>query len=250
VAHGVPPGHALTRDLIGTPRGVPGLVVFDNDGVLIDSESLANRLLASYLTGLGVPTSFDYSVRHYLGGSLSRVRVDAEQHSGRTLPPSFEADFERRLIYAFEHELRPAPGVPQILRKLRDRRVPFCVASSGSHARIRSSLLAAGLWQDFDGRAFSADDVSEGKPRPELFLLAARTMGVPPQQTLVIEDSPLGIQAGLAAGMTVWAVAGLSPATRAADAHRRFASMLEIEHSLALLTAADPRPPSQGHERG
>jgi HAD superfamily hydrolase (TIGR01509 family) len=208
--------------------------------VLIDSESLANRLLASYLTDLGVPTSFDYSVRHYLGGSLSRVRVDVERRSGRALPPSFEADFERQLACTFEHELRPLPGVPGILRRLRDRRVPFCVASSGSRARVRSSLLAAGLWPDFDGRAFSADDVSEGKPHPELFLWAARTMGVPPARTLVIEDSPLGIQAGRAAGMTVWAVAGLSPASRAADAHRRFASMVEIERSLALLTAADP----------
>jgi HAD superfamily hydrolase (TIGR01509 family) len=222
----------LTGEPSGTAQEPPGLIVFDNDGVLVDSESLANRLLASYLTELGVPTSFDYSVQHYLGGSLSRVRMHVEQQFGRALEPSFERQFERRLLDAFESELRPMPGVPGVVSWLQAQGVPFCVASSGSHERVRSSLRAAGLWQEFDGRAFSADDVSAGKPDPELFLWAAHSMGVPPARTLVIEDSPLGIEAGLAAGMTVWAVAGLSPSTRCAEAHRQFASMLEVERML------------------
>jgi HAD superfamily hydrolase (TIGR01509 family) len=221
----------LTREPIGTVQGPPGLIVFDNDGVLVDSESLANRLLASYLSESGVPTSFDYSVRHYLGGSLSRVRTHVEREFGHVLDPSFERQFERRLLDAFESELRPMPGVPGIVSWLRAEGIPFCVASSGSHDRVRSSLRAAGLWRDFDGRAFSADDVSAGKPEPDLFLWAARTMGVPPARALVIEDSPLGVEAGLAAGMTVWAVAGLSPSSRCGGAHRQFASMLEVERA-------------------
>jgi HAD superfamily hydrolase (TIGR01509 family) len=226
---------------------LPALIVFDNDGVLIDSESLANQLLSTFLTELGIPTSFDYSVRHYLGGSLNRVRADVERRAGRTMASSFEAEFERQLAHLFERKLAPMTGVTEILGLLRAHDVPFCVASSGSHARIRSSLLAAGLWHDFEGRTYSADDVAEGKPNPALFLLAAHQMGVPPARAMVIEDSSVGIEAGLAAGMTVWGVDGLSQAAPRANSHRQFASMSEIKNSLSILAGVgQPWPDSAG----
>jgi HAD superfamily hydrolase (TIGR01509 family) len=216
--------------------GAPSLVIFDNDGVLVDSESLANRLLAEYLTEQGVPTSYDYSVKHYLGGSLGRVRIDVARRSGPGLADTFEADYERRLNDTFDRALRAMPGVRGVIDHLKDRDIPYCVASSGSHARIQSSLRTAGLWPDFEGRTFSADDVLVGKPDPGLFLWAAESMGVLPAATVVIEDSAVGLQAGLLAGMTVWALAGLSPSAADVVAHRRFESMNEIEIALRLLT--------------
>ncbi len=195
------------------------LVIFDNDGVLVDSEPLSNRILADQLTELGHPTTYEESVRDYLGAALHRVHDVVLERSGQTLPPDFDAVFHARVFAAFEQELRPVAGVAAVLEKLSADGVETCVASSGSHERIRVALRMTGLAGYFaEERLFSAQDVGRGKPAPDLFLHAARVMGVTPERCAVVEDSPLGVQAAVAAGMDVYGFAAMTPRERLADA--------------------------------
>ncbi|MFJ8336601.1 HAD family hydrolase [Streptomyces sp. NPDC094437] len=198
------------------------LVIFDNDGVLVDSEPLSNRLLAGYLTELGHPTTYEDSLHDYMGSALHRVRELVEERSGRRLPADFDDVFQARVFAAFERELKPVAGAGDLLAELARDGVPYCVASSGSHARIRSGHRAAGLDRWFEEtRIFSADDVGRGKPDPALFLHAAEKMGVAPQRCVVVEDSPLGVLAARAAGMDVYAFTAMTPAERLLDAGAR-----------------------------
>ncbi|MEU6175591.1 HAD family hydrolase [Streptantibioticus parmotrematis] len=191
------------------------LVIFDNDGVLVDSEPLSNRILAGYLTELGHPTTYEESVRDYMGAALHRVHDVVLERSGRALPADFDDVFHARVFEAFERELRPVDGIAQVLEKLDADGVPYCVASSGSHERIRVGHRAAGLTRYFDeARLFSSQDVGRGKPAPDLFLHAARSMGVAPERCVVVEDSPLGVQAAVAAGMDVVGFVAMTPAER------------------------------------
>ncbi|KPI09982.1 HAD-superfamily hydrolase, subfamily IA, variant 3 [Actinobacteria bacterium OK074] len=207
------------------------LVLFDNDGVLVDSEPLSNTLLAAYLTELGHPTSYEDSLRDYMGAALHRVHDLVAERSGRRLPEGFDEVFQGRVFAAFERELEPVAGVGGVLEKLVADGVPYCVASSGSHARIRAGHRAAGLSRWFDeGRIFSAEDVGRGKPAPDLFLYAAERMGVEPARCLVVEDSPLGVRAGVAAGMDVFGFTAMTPAERllAEGATQLFGDMGEL----------------------
>ncbi|MFI1361174.1 HAD family hydrolase [Streptomyces sp. NPDC020898] len=205
------------------------LVIFDNDGVLVDSESISNNLLAAYLTELGHPTSYEDSLRDYMGSAMHRVHDLVEERSGRRLPDGFDDVFHARVFAAFERELRPVAGVVDVLEKLGVEGVPFCVASSGSHERIRVGHRTTGLERWFEGgRVFSADDVGRGKPAPDLFLYAAERMGVAAARCVVVEDSPLGVQAAVAAGMDVLGFTAMTPAERLAGATRLFGSMGEL----------------------
>lgn len=190
------------------------LVVFDNDGVLVDSERTANQVLAHLLTELGRPTDFEQCVESYLGGSIERVRALVEAESGGALPADFEERYHRALFSAFDTGLAPVPGVAAVVADLGRAGVPFCVASSGSRDRIETTLRRTGLWDHFEGRAFSAQDVRRGKPAPDLFLHAACALGADPGATVVVEDSPLGIEAATAAGMSVIGFAAVTPAAR------------------------------------
>ncbi|MFF8981729.1 HAD family hydrolase [Streptomyces eurythermus] len=205
------------------------LVIFDNDGVLVDSEPLSNRLLAGYLTELGHPTSYEDSVRDYMGSALHRVHDLVLERTGRRLPEDFDEVFHARVFAAFERELRPVPGVTDVLEKLAADGVPYCVASSGSHERIRVGHRTTGLDRWFtDERIFSSEDVGRGKPAPDLFLYAAERMGVAPGRCVVVEDSPLGVQAAVAAGMDVYGFTAMTPPERLADAGRLFADMGDL----------------------
>ncbi|WP_328495698.1 HAD family hydrolase [Streptomyces sp. NBC_00414] len=205
------------------------LVIFDNDGVLVDSEPISNTLLAAYLTELGHPTSYEDSLRDYMGAAMHRVHDMVEERTGQRLPGDFDDVFHGRVFAAFEKELEPVPGAVQVLEKLTADGVPYCVASSGSHERIRVGHRKTGLdrWFD-DGRIFSSQDVGRGKPAPDLFLHAAERMGVPPEKCLVVEDSPLGVRAAVAAGMDVYGFTAMTPAGRLADADRLFGQMSEL----------------------
>ncbi|MFJ8546733.1 HAD family hydrolase [Streptomyces sp. NPDC093586] len=205
------------------------LVVFDNDGVLVDSEPISNRLLAACLTELGHPTSYEESLRDYMGGAMHRVHDLVLERSGRRLPEDFDDVFHRRVFEAFERELEPVPGVVGVLEKLVAGGVPYCVASSGSHERIRVGHRRTGLdrWFD-DSRVFSSQDVGRGKPAPDLFLHAAERMGVAPERCVVVEDSPLGVQAAAAAGMDVFGFTAMTPAEKLAGATRLFGGMGEL----------------------
>ncbi|MEU3527104.1 HAD family hydrolase [Streptomyces sp. NPDC038707] len=205
------------------------LVIFDNDGVLVDSEPMSNRLLAAYLTELGHPTSYEDSIRDYMGSAMHRVHDLVLERTGRRLPEDFDEVFHARVFAAFERELRPVPGVTDVLEKLAADGVPYCVASSGSHERIRVGHRTTGLDRWFtDERIFSADDVGRGKPAPDLFLHAAERMGVAPGRCVVVEDSPPGVQAAVAAGMDVYGFTAMTPAERLVGAGHLFSCMEEL----------------------
>ncbi|MBV1938473.1 HAD family hydrolase [Streptomyces sp. BV286] len=205
------------------------LVIFDNDGVLVDSEPISNTLLAAYLTELGHPTSYEESLRDYMGAAMHRVHDMVEERTGERLPADFDDVFHGRVFAAFERELEPVTGAMEVLEKLAADGVPYCVASSGSHERIRVGHRKTGLdrWFD-DGRIFSSQDVGRGKPAPDLFLHAAGRMGASPEKCLVIEDSPLGVRAAVAAGMDVYGFTAMTPAERLAGADRLFGQMSEL----------------------
>ncbi|MFF3498374.1 HAD family hydrolase [Streptomyces sp. NPDC003247] len=210
------------------------LVIFDNDGVLVDSEPISNRLLAAYLTELGHPTTYEESIRDYMGSAMHRIHELVLERTGQRLPADFDDVFHTRVFAAFEQELAAVDGAAAVLEKLAANGVPYCVASSGSHERIRVGHRTTGLDRWFDeGRIFSSQDVGRGKPAPDLFLHAAERMGVAPQRCVVVEDSPLGVQAAVAAGMDVYGFTAMTPAEKLAGADRLFSDMAELADLLA-----------------
>ncbi|MFG2500236.1 HAD family hydrolase [Streptomyces sp. NPDC048441] len=205
------------------------LVIFDNDGVLVDSEPLSNSILAGYLTELGHPTTYEDSLRDYMGAAVHRVHDLVLERSGQRLPGDFDVTFHARVFAAFERELEPVAGVVDVLEKLVADGVPYCLASSGSHERIRVGHRRTGLDRWFgDERIFSSEDVGRGKPAPDLFLYAAERMGVAPEKCVVVEDSPLGVRAAVAAGMDVYGYTAMTPAERLSEATELFGDMGEL----------------------
>ena len=176
------------------------LVIFDCDGVLVDSEPISNRILTDMLGEIGLPMSADETTREFMGLSMDDCWRIIEKRLGRTVPDDFAARYDRLLNAAFQRELRPVRGVTEALEQIAR---PHCVASSGSLEKIRYSLALTGLLPRFDGRFFSSSEVQLGKPAPDLFLHAASRMGAEAERCVVIEDSPRGVSAGVAAGMTV-----------------------------------------------
>ncbi|WP_329021889.1 HAD family hydrolase [Streptomyces sp. NBC_00690] len=205
------------------------LVIFDNDGVLVDSEPVANTILAGYLTELGHPTSYEDSLRDYMGSAVHRVHDLVLERTGQTLPADFDETLHMRVFAAFERELVPVEGVVDVLAQLAADGVPYCVASSGSHERIRVGHRKTGLDAWFpDEIVFSADDVGRGKPAPDLFLHAAQRMGVAPARCIVIEDSALGVRAAVAAGMDSYGFTAMTPADKLIGAKGYFQKMTEL----------------------
>jgi HAD superfamily hydrolase (TIGR01509 family) len=185
------------------------LVIFDCDGVLVDSERLANAVLAGLLTEAGLPTTTEESVDTYMGLSMASCLSLAEQRLGRPLPGDLLQRYHAGVFEAFERELEAVDGVAAALDAIA---WPTCVASSGEHERMRRTLGRTGLHGRFEGRIFSATEVANGKPHPDLFLLAAHRMGADPSRCVVVEDSSYGVRAGVAAGMAVLGYAAMTPA--------------------------------------
>jgi HAD superfamily hydrolase (TIGR01509 family) len=181
------------------------LVIFDCDGVLIDSEVISARMLIAALAGYGVDIDMAFVTRQFLGRSYPTVLREVRETFGVTLPDRFEADYRARLLASFQRDLVVMPGV---MGALADLTLQYCLATSSSPERLATSLALVGLTQAFAGRAFTASEVARGKPAPDLFLHAAARMGADPARCLVIEDSLTGIRAGLAAGMQVWRFTG------------------------------------------
>jgi HAD superfamily hydrolase (TIGR01509 family) len=203
------------------------LVIFDCDGVLVDSEVIAVRIDQRMLADLGWHLSIDEVVETFLGTSAATFTATVEAHLGRPLPEGFEAGYEPLLHAAFDAELQAVAGIEAALDDITLR---TCVASSGSHAKIRRTLGHTGLLPRFDGRIYSSAEVTNGKPAPDLFLHAARRMGADPARCVVIEDSRFGVQAARAAGMHAYGYAGgLTPARVLADAGATvFSAMTEL----------------------
>jgi HAD superfamily hydrolase (TIGR01509 family) len=181
------------------------LVIFDCDGVLIDSERLAIKIDVQVLHELGWPLSEAEVIERFVGRSDRDMQAAIEAQLHRTLPADFGEQVRRRYREVFETELTPIAGVVQALDLISE---PSCVASSGTHEHLRYTLGLTGLYERFAGRIFSSQDVAAGKPAPDLFLYAAKRMGCAPDGCVVVEDSRAGVQAARAAGMRVLAFAG------------------------------------------
>ena len=179
------------------------LVIFDCDGVLVDSERLAVRTEAQILAGLGWPLTEADIVERFVGRSAAYMHQEIERRLGRSV--DWDTEFEPRYREVFERELVAVPGIVEALDAIS---TPVCVASSGSHDKMRFTLGRTGLFDRFDGRIFSADQVAHGKPAPDVFLFAADRMDASPDRCAVVEDSVSGVAAGLSAGMVVFAFAG------------------------------------------
>ncbi len=179
------------------------LVIFDCDGVLVDSERLAVRLEAEILTGIGWPLTEAEVIDRFVGRSAASMHQEIERHLGRSV--DWNVEFERRYEDVFRRELVPVPGIVGALDEIA---IPTCVASSASHEKLAFTLGITGLLDHFAGRIFSVDQVEHGKPAPDVFLHAARQSAVSPRRCAVVEDSVSGVTAGLAAHMAVFAFAG------------------------------------------
>ena len=174
------------------------LVIFDCDGVLIDSEIISARVLLSHLASVGVHVDFNHFQTNFMGRSWPKVVADIRINYGLALDAEFEETYRRELLEVFARELKPTPGIETVLDQLG---VPFCLATSSSPKRVARSLELTGLAKFFTDRCFTASQVPNGKPAPDLFLLAASTMAVDPAHCLVIEDSAPGIEAARRANM-------------------------------------------------
>ena len=212
------------------------LIIFDCDGVLVDSEPISNRILAEMLTDAGLPVSVDECYEHFMGRTMRdcvdilasrfRHRVDAD----------FVARVRRRTLDALEAEIEPVTGVEAVLQGLS---IPVCVASSGQLVKMRTTLGRSGLLPYFGDNLFSAAGMARGKPHPDIFLRAAAAMGTEPSACAVVEDSTPGVEAGIAAGMTVFGYAALAGRERLAAAGARvFTDMRE----LPALLEEGPKP--------
>ena len=181
------------------------LVIFDCDGVLIDSERLGVRVDVMVLRELGWPLSEAEAIARFVGRSDRENRATIEAHLGRKLPDGWGEEVDERYRQAFANALTPVDGVLEALDRIS---LTTCVASSGTHEHLRYTLELTGLYERFAGRIFSADDVGRGKPAPDLFLHAAEQMDAEPARCVVVEDSRPGVEAARAAGMRVLAFAG------------------------------------------
>jgi HAD superfamily hydrolase (TIGR01509 family) len=208
------------------------LVIFDCDGVLVDSERIAVRVEAELLAELGWPLSQAEIVERFMGRTTEYMDEAIEAQLGSRLPGDWRDQFQRRYREAFAAELVPVDGVLDALDQIA---VPTCVASSGSHDKLRFTLGHTGLYERFEGRIFSGYEVANGKPAPDLFLHAAARMGAEPARCAVVEDTLPGVQAARAAGMRAFGYAGglTSPGRLEGEATVVFTDMRDLPDLLA-----------------
>ena len=180
------------------------LVIFDCDGVLVDSMAISNGTLVEMLRELGVTVSLEESNALYMGRSLPAIIEDVSNRFGVSVPHGFPNEYYLRMEAAFRKGLRPVPGIIEAPDKIT---LPKCVASSAPHRKMNTTLRVTGLMDRFEGCIFSAADVGRGKPFPDLFLYAARQMGSEAHRCVVIEDAVPGVQAAVSAGMSVFGYA-------------------------------------------
>jgi HAD superfamily hydrolase (TIGR01509 family) len=181
------------------------LVIFDCDGVLVDSEMLSARVLMALLQEVGIAMTFDEFRDDFLGRGFATATARLKARTGQIVPDNFQHNYFSNLLALFETDLHPMTGVHSVLQALS---VPHCVASSSIPPRLDFALRKCGLEAHFGPHVFSAEHVKHAKPAPDLFFHAAQAFGVSPDRCLVIEDSEMGVRAAHAAGMQVWHFAG------------------------------------------
>ena len=213
----------------------PELIIFDCDGVLIDSEIIACRVDAEELSALGIPMSTKDVIQKFAGVSQKDMRAIIERDAGRSLPPDYEARVAQRIADLMPEELRPIPGIQATVQQLD---VPFCIASSSTHEKLQFTLTLTGLYDLFTPNIFSSSEVTHGKPAPDLFLHAATRMKAAPDRCIVIEDSTAGVKAAVAAGMhPIGFVGGAHCDAKQADRLQRMGAKLVIDQFENLLQA-------------
>ncbi|WP_342708772.1 HAD family hydrolase [Bradyrhizobium sp. B124] len=220
------------------------LVIFDCDGVLVDSEVISCRAHADTLTRHGFPITPDGVLKRFLGVSDREARRIVESEIGRALPESFEAEIKHATLSLYADDLNAIAHVGEAIAALD---LPKCVASSGTPEKIHHGLTCAGLYDQLTPHIFSATQVKRGKPAPDLFLFAAGQMGASPARCIVIEDSVAGVTGARAAGMTVLGFYGGSHCTaghedllRQAGAAITFADMRQLSDLIAQVGAVAP----------
>jgi len=176
-------------------------VIFDCDGVLVDSEAIGNQVLVELANGLGASIDLDYALTHFKGGSMNSGMEKISKLISAPMPSDFEAQYRALSFKRFKSNIQPIKGILEIVKQLK---VPFCVASSGPVSKIRLNLEYTELLPYFEGRIFSCYDINKWKPDPAIYLLAAKTMGFKPSDCVVIEDSVIGATAAKAGGFTVF----------------------------------------------
>jgi HAD superfamily hydrolase (TIGR01509 family) len=215
------------------------LIIFDCDGVLVDSELISCRAHAEVLTRHGYPITADQVLQRFLGVSDREARQIVESEIGRQLPHDFEAQIKQETLRFYQGDLKAIAHVGDAIAAIS---LPKCVASSGTPEKIRHGLTCAGLYEQLAPHIFSATQVSRGKPAPDLFLFAAEQMKAAPERCIVIEDSVPGVTGARAAGMTVLGFFGGSHCSgeheamlRAAGAAHAFADMRELPGLIARI---------------
>ncbi len=186
-----------------------GLIIFDCDGVLVDSEPISIAVLTEVIHDAGISIPEDQAYQRFLGRSMGAIIDDLKAENGLAMTRVHLDEIRERLYARFKRELQPIAGVREVLAQLGQ---PFCVASSSQPERLRLSLGITGLLETFGSNIYSSSQVKAGKPAPDLFLLAARSMGIAPEACVVVEDSPAGVIAAKRAGMRVFAFTGGSHA--------------------------------------
>lgn len=218
------------------------LVIFDCDGVLVDSETLSARVSQRVLADLGCELPLEEVLEQFAGSSAEVYQARVADLLGRPLEPDWELPYRDWYADAFRSELRPVAGIRDCLRELR---LPRCVASNSSHRRIRETLAMTGILEHFDGLIFSAEDVASGKPAPDVFLWAAKNLGVHPDNCVVVEDSVFGVQAARAAGMRVLAYSGVTrPDRLAGERTIVFDSMPDVPRLIGSLSPSRAEVPA------
>lgn len=226
------PGDGAIGASLAVPKVAIGLIIFDCDGVLVDSEPITNQVFADMLNELGARVTLADMFEHFVGNSMAQCLILAQQLLWRTVPDDFVVQYRARSAAALAAQLQAVQGIAATLDRIS---LPICVASNGAHEKMLTTLGLTGLLPRFAGRMFSATDVARGKPAPDVFLLAAHTCGVAPDACIVIEDTPTGVIAARAAGMTALGFVGTVSAQRliAAGAHAVFDEMQALPELIA-----------------
>jgi HAD superfamily hydrolase (TIGR01509 family) len=211
-------------------------VIFDCDGVLADSEGISNRVLAEMVQLLGCPLSVQEVRRRFTGVPMAEVVKILQAKLGHDLPTIWHTQLQARRAEAFRRELRAIPGVQALLQALAAAGIPVAVASGAERDKVVSNLKIIGLDAYFGPKVFTGSDVAHSKPAPDVYLLAAKSLGVDPSRCAVVEDSPTGVRAGVAAGMAVVGYAADTPAAdlRAAGARAVAGSMKQVGELLGV----------------
>lgn len=205
-------------------------VIFDCDGVLVDSETIGNQVMVEMANELGATINLDYALKHFKGNSLKNCVIQIAKLIDDKIPLNFELDYRARSFEKFKSHIQPIEGILDLVKNLE---IPFCVASSGPENKIKLNLGLTGLLPYFENKIFSCFTIQKWKPDPAIFLLASQTMGFQPNECVVIEDSSIGVTAAINGGFDVFGFTAHDYDNELKEnATRTFDSMLKLPELL------------------